>query len=115
VVLAATAVAISGCGDGLQRYSEFTAKTGQIRPGMEEAAVRRVLGVPSATLTGAELAEQCEASGSASAIVYEFLHANGWQKLVNKMIGSNPQVTRFIVCIDSNHNVTKTRSNIMQF
>lgn len=113
-VLVVTAVAVSGCGNVTDspQYVEFATKRLEIQQGMNESAVRTILGVPSTTLTGSAHASACGASGSSSALVYEFVLANRLDKAWRKVMGPDPPMSVFTVCIDSSHKVTKTRSDV---
>jgi hypothetical protein len=112
VALVAACLA-TACGDVAGRYHAFNEKTDRVRVGMAESEVRTIMGVPSSSPTGDVLVAECGQVGAASALVYDFV-PNGWfERLSSRIIGSHPQITRLIVCVDSRHVVVKKDTHIV--
>ena len=113
-ILVVTVLASSGCGNvtDTPEWAEHATRILEIHPGMSESDVRMILGVPSKTLTGSALSTACGASGSSSAVVYDFVLATRLQKAVVKILReAEPPVSHFTVCMDPDDKVTKTRDD----
>jgi hypothetical protein len=97
---------ITACGGGARRYHAFSENTDRVRVGMAESEVRTIMGAPSRSPTGNVLVADC-GQAAASALVYDFIQAGRFERWAASIIGSHPQLARFIVCLDAGHIVVK--------
>jgi hypothetical protein len=96
------------------QYREFRVRTEQVTRGMNEADVRTILGDPLMSLSDTILIEKC-VRPNPSARVFRFVWANDLQQRAERMMGTQPMVTDFIVCFDSGGKVASSKSEMITY